>query len=75
MAYIHTATHHSVPPTAAEGSPPTGAAVIALREAVDTLADHLTNTEQGGAGQPATRPESKSDSSDKPQPESEGRSR
>jgi hypothetical protein len=31
--------------------------------------------EQGGAGQPATRPESKSEGSDKPQPESEGRSR
>jgi hypothetical protein len=32
-------------------------------------------SEQGGAGQPATRPESKSGGSDKPQPESEGRSR
>ena len=31
--------------------------------------------EQGGAGQPATRPESKSEGSDKPQPEAEGRSR
>lgn len=31
--------------------------------------------EQGGAGHPATRPESKSEGSDKPQPESEGRSR
>ena len=31
--------------------------------------------EQGGAGQPATRPESKSKGSDKPQPASEGRSR
>jgi phage host-nuclease inhibitor protein Gam len=31
--------------------------------------------EQGGTGQPATRPESKSEGSDKPQPESEGRSR
>ena len=31
--------------------------------------------EQAGAGQPATRPESKSQGSDKPQPESEGRSR
>jgi hypothetical protein len=32
-------------------------------------------SEQGGTGQPATRPESKSEGSDKPQPESEGRSR
>ncbi len=35
----------------------------------------LKETEQGGTGQPATRPESKSEGSDKPQPESEGRSR
>ena len=32
------------------------------------------NAEQAGTGQPATRPESKSEGSDKPQPESEGRS-
>ena len=32
-------------------------------------------SEQAGAEQPATRPESKSDSGDKPQPEAEGRSR
>jgi hypothetical protein len=32
-------------------------------------------SEQDGTGQPATRPESKSQSSDKPQPEAEGRSR
>ncbi len=31
--------------------------------------------EQAGTGQPATRPESKSEVSDKPQPEAEGRSR
>ena len=31
--------------------------------------------EQGGTGQPATRPESKSEGGDKPQPEAEGRSR
>jgi len=31
--------------------------------------------QQDGAGQPATRPESKSEGGDKPQPESEGRSR
>jgi hypothetical protein len=33
------------------------------------------NSEQDGTGQPATRPESKSEGGDKPQPESEGRSR
>jgi hypothetical protein len=33
------------------------------------------NGEQAGTGQPATRPESKSEGSDKPQPESKGRSR
>ena len=32
-------------------------------------------TEQAGTGQPVTRPESKSESGDKPQPESERRSR
>ena len=32
-------------------------------------------SEQAGAGQPATRPESKSEGSQKPQPEAEGRSR
>ena len=31
--------------------------------------------EQGGAGQPATRPESKPEGGKKPQPEAEGRSR
>jgi hypothetical protein len=34
-----------------------------------------TPAEQAGTGQPATRPESKSEGSDKPQPEAEGRSR
>lgn len=33
------------------------------------------NVEQAGTGQPATRPESKSEGVDKPHPESEGRSR
>ena len=33
-----------------------------------------TTAEQGGAGQPANRPEPKSEGSDKPQPEAEGRS-
>ena len=35
----------------------------------------FTKAEQAGTGQPATRPESKSEGSDKPQPEAEGRSR
>jgi hypothetical protein len=34
-----------------------------------------TKAEQAGTGQPATRPESKSEGSEKPQPEAEGRSR
>ena len=39
------------------------------------LSDIAAKGEQGGAGQPATRPELKSEGSDKPQPEAEGRSR
>ena len=35
----------------------------------------MRRSEQAGTGQPATRPESKSEGSDKPQPEAEGRSR
>jgi hypothetical protein len=35
----------------------------------------IKDGEQAGTGQPATRPESKSEGSDKPQPEAEGRSR
>ena len=38
-------------------------------------ASERQQAEQAGAGQPATRPESKSEGGDKPQPESEGRSR
>jgi len=36
---------------------------------------HPTKAEQTGAGQPATRPESNPEGGDKPQPESEGRTR
>jgi hypothetical protein len=41
------------------------------------LVKHLDpkKTEQAGTGQPATRPDSKSEGGDKPQPEAEGRSR
>jgi hypothetical protein len=35
----------------------------------------IKQAEQGGTGQPATRPESTSEGGDKPQPEAEGRSR
>lgn len=35
----------------------------------------IQKAEQAGTGQPATRPESKSEGSDKPKPEAEGRSR
>lgn len=35
----------------------------------------MTKSEQGGTVQPATRPESKSEGNDKPQPDAEGRSR
>ena len=54
------------------------------REAVEAALEQLKtypaqpfkeDVEQDGAGQPATRPESKSEGGDKPQPESEARSR
>ena len=41
----------------------------------DIIEEMHRETEQAGTGQPATRPESKSEGSDKPQPEAEGRSR
>jgi len=41
----------------------------------DELAKAKKIAEQDGTGQPATRPESKSEGSDKPQPEEKGRSR
>jgi len=40
-----------------------------------TIQPNKTKAEQAGTGQPATRAESKSEGGDKPQPESEGRSR
>ena len=56
-----------------------GAGVVELTKAeIDAKAAKVTITkivEQVGTGQPATRPESKSEGGDKPQPESEGRSR
>jgi hypothetical protein len=39
------------------------------------LQPRIKEAEQGGTGQPATRPESMPEGSDKPQPEAEGRSR
>lgn len=50
----------------------------AANEAVrsfDSLVSLAANGEQASTGQPATRPVSKSEGSDKPQPEAEGRSR
>lgn len=46
-----------------------------LKAAKEILEAYDKSAEQGGAAQPATRPESKSEASDKPQPEAEGRSR
>ena len=50
-----------------------GAKLMLESEKVRLL--NLKEAEQAGTGQPATRPESKSEGGDKPQPESEGRSR
>jgi len=56
-----------------------GAGVVELTKAeIDAKAAKVTITkivEQAGTGQPATRPGPKSEGSDKPQPEAEGRSR
>jgi hypothetical protein len=46
-----------------------------LEKCVEDRKKTTTKAEQGGTGQPATRPESKSEGGDKPQPEAEGRSR
>lgn len=48
---------------------------LAEHESKTALAPVTKKAEQAGTGQPATRPESKSAGSDKPQPEAEGRSR
>jgi hypothetical protein len=46
------------------------------RKLLDKIEDtRKKQAEQDGAGQPATRPESKSEGGDKPRPEAEGRSR
>ena len=42
---------------------------------IRTILAEIQRAEQVGAGQPATRPESKLEGGDKPQPEAEGRSR
>lgn len=55
---------------AEDGSPTPG--VTSLLQA---LRAKKTKAEQGGTGQPATRSQSKSGGSDKPQPEAEGHSR
>lgn len=46
-----------------------------LANIAPTVLTGIEEVEQGGTGQPATRPESESEGSDKPQPEAEGRSR
>jgi hypothetical protein len=48
--------------------------IIKPSNLVNTM-DRNGNAEQAGTGQPATRPESNSEGSSKPQPEAEGRSR
>jgi hypothetical protein len=50
--------------------PNISASVLQLSSLMSDIA-----AEQAGTGQPATRPESKSEGSDKPQPEAEGRFR
>jgi hypothetical protein len=47
----------------------------AVLKAIFGTIDLYNKSEQGGTGQPATRSQSKSEGSDKPQPEAEGRSR
>jgi hypothetical protein len=55
---------------------PGGLAVVTRADGtVIYLAREKQQSEQAGTGQPATSPESKSEGSDKPQPEAEGRSR
>jgi hypothetical protein len=51
-----------------------GAHAFGVHYVADTMLESKT-AEQAGSGQPATRPESKSEGSEKPQPEAEGRSR
>jgi hypothetical protein len=46
-----------------------------LAKALATVKSATKNAQQDGTGQPATRSQSKSEGSDKPQPEAEGRSR
>ena len=48
---------------------------LAEHESKTALAPIIKKAEQRGTGQPATRSQSKSEGSDKPQPEAEGRSR
>jgi hypothetical protein len=44
-------------------------------DSIDHCFEYKQEAEQAGTGQPATRSQSKSEGSDKPQPEAEGRSR
>ena len=62
--------------TARERASRFGSRLVLWRDGAVVLANpEKIEAEQAGTGQPATRPESKSEGSDKPQPEAEGRSR
>jgi hypothetical protein len=74
---IVTLVPESVKQAASRENPGFGGYTLSLNRVIE-LAQQVAvdkNAEQDGTGQPATRPESKSEGSDKPQPESEGRSR
>jgi hypothetical protein len=67
-----------VQPTENLGALPEGIIITESRiemPVFTTKPDNIKEAEQDGTGQPATRPESKSEGGDKPQPEAEGRSR
>jgi hypothetical protein len=49
--------------------------VVAFLEELHAKSAQNKKSEQASSGQPATRPESKSEGGDKPQPDAEGRSR
>tara|TARA_R110002049_G_scaffold65450_1_gene171903 strand:- start:719 stop:1492 length:774 start_codon:yes stop_codon:yes gene_type:complete len=60
------------------GTPDTNDKAIEINNCMhflESARDAIKHAEQGSAGQPATRSESDSEGGDKPQPESEGRSR
>jgi hypothetical protein len=74
MAINH-ATHFGEDAKVFLGSPYEGGSPYDKEVLKQLKALAVKQAEQAGAGQPATRPESKSEGGDKPQPKSEGRSR